>query len=135
MRKLSAIALVSCMTLGATAAMAAQTTPSTSMDKPATSGSMAKTTKAAKTTTTTTTTHPTKGSHASGAITAMDATAKTITVGSGTYTLTDATKITSHGKTMMMTDLHVGDTVSLSYAKTGDAMNATRVVVTKAAKM
>ncbi len=43
MRKFSAIALVSCLTLGATAAFAAQTTPSTSMDKPAAS-SMTKTT-------------------------------------------------------------------------------------------
>jgi hypothetical protein len=133
MRKLSTIALVSCLTLGATAAMAAQTTPSTSMDKPATSGTMTKTTKAAKTTTMTKTTTHTMS--AKGAVTAMDATARTITVGTNTYTLTDATKITSHGKTMMMTDLHVGDTVSLSYTKNGAAMDATRVVVTKAAKM
>jgi hypothetical protein len=130
MRKLSAIALVSCMTLGATAAMAAQATPSTSTDKPATSGSMTKTTKA--TTTTKTVTH---AMAAKGAITAMDATAKTLTVGTATYTLTDATKITAHGKKMTMADLHVGDTVSLSYTKNGDAMDATRVVVTKAAKM
>ena len=72
---------------------------------------------------------------AKGAITAMDATAKTITVGSNTYTLTDATKVTAHGKKMMMADLHVGDTVSLSYTKNGDVMDATRVIVTKAAKM
>ena len=133
MRKLSTIALVSCLTLGATAAMAAQTTPSTSTSKPATSGTMTKTAKA--TTTTTTTTKTVKGSHASGAITAMDAAAKTITVGTSTYTLTDATKITAHGKKVMMADLHVGDTVSLSYTKSGEAMDATRVIVTKAAKM
>lgn len=132
MRKLSTIALVSCLTLGATAAMAAQTTPSTSTSKPATSGTMTKTAKATTTTTKTTMAH---GMSAKGAITAMDATAKTITVGSGTYTLTDATKIMEHGKKVTMADLHVGDTVSLSYTKNGDAMDASRVIVTKAAKM
>jgi hypothetical protein len=135
MRKLSTIALVSCLTLGATAAMAAQTTPSTSTDKPATSGTMAKTTKAAaKTTTTTTTTTKTKAGHTSGALTAMDATAKTITV-KNTYNVTDATKLTAKGKAITMADLHVGDTVSVTYTKNGANWDATRVVVTKAAKM
>jgi hypothetical protein len=133
MRKLSTIALVSCLTLGATAAMAAQTTPSTSTDKPATSGTMARTTKTAKTTTTTTTTK-TKAGHTSGALTAMDATAKTITV-KDTYTVTDATKFTAKGKAITMADLHVGDTVSVTYTKNGANWDATRVVVTKAAKM
>jgi sRNA-binding protein len=133
MRKLSTIALVSCLTLGATAAMAAQTTPSTSMDKPATSGTMAKTTKAAAKTTTTTTTK-TKAGHASGALTAMDATARTITV-KDTYTVTDTTKLTAKGKAITMADLHVGDTVSVTYTKNGANWDATRVVVTKAAKM
>jgi len=134
MRKLSTIALVSCLTLGATAAMAAQTTPSTSMDKPATSGTMTKTAKATKTTTTTTTKTKTKAGHASGALTAMDATAKTITV-KDTYTVTDTTKITAKGKAITMADLHVGDTVSVTYTKNGANWDATRVVVTKAAKM
>jgi hypothetical protein len=132
MRKLSTIALVSCLTLGATAAMAAQTTPSTSMDKPATSGTMTKTTKAAKTTTTTTT--KAKAGHVNGALTAMDATARTITV-KDTYTVTDATKLTAKGKAITMADLHVGDTVSVTYTKNGDKWDATRVIVTKAAKM
>lgn len=130
MRKLSAIALVSCLTtLGATAAMA-QTTPSTSMDKPATSGSMTKTT----TTTKKTTTHAAKASHAKGAITAMDATAKTVTI-KDTYNVGDATKITAKGKAITINDLHVGDTVSVTYTKDGTTMNASRITVTKAAKM
>jgi hypothetical protein len=130
MRKVSVFALASLMTLGATAVMA-QATPSTSMDKPATtSGSMSK--KTATTTTKKTTTH---AMSAKGAVTAMDATAKTITVGSNTYTTSDATKYMAHGKKAMMTDVKVGDTVSVSYTKDGDTMTATRVTVTKAAKM
>jgi hypothetical protein len=129
MRKVSVFALASLMTLGATAVMA-QATPSTSMDKPATtSGSMSKKT---ATTTKKTTTH---AMSAKGAVTAMDATAKTITVGSNTYTTSDATKYMAHGKKAMMTDVKVGDTVSVSYTKDGDTMTATRVTVTKAAKM
>jgi len=123
MRKLSTIALVSCLTLGATAAMAAQT---------ATSGTATQTTKAMKTTTTTTT--KVKPGHTSGALTAMDPTAKTITV-KDTYTVTDTTKITAKGKAITMADLHVGDTVSVTYTKNGDKWDATRVIVTKAAKM
>jgi hypothetical protein len=133
MRKFSAIALVSCLTLGATAAFAAQTTPSTSMDKPATSGSMSKSTKTTTATTTTKTTKVKPG-HASGAITAMDATAKTVTV-KDTYTVTDTTKIMAKGKAITMADLHVGDKVSVTYTKDGAANNATRITVTKAAKM
>jgi hypothetical protein len=130
MRKVSVFALASLMTLGATAVMA-QATPSTSMDKPATtSGSMSK--KTATTTTKKTTTH---AMSAKGAVTAMDATAKTLTVGSNTYTVTDTTKYMAHGKKAMMTDVKVGDTVSVSYTKDGDTMTATKVTVTKAAKM
>jgi Domain of unknown function (DUF5666) len=130
MRKVSVFALASLMTLGATAVMA-QATPSTSTDKPATtSGSMSK--KTATTTTKKTTTH---AMSAKGAVTAMDATAKTLTVGSNTYTVTDTTKYMAHGKKAMMTDVKVGDTVSVSYTKDGDTMTATKVTVTKAAKM
>jgi hypothetical protein len=130
MRKVSVFALASLMTLGATAVMA-QATPSTSMDKPATtSGSMSK-----KTATTTTKKATTHAMSAKGAVTAMDATAKTLTVGSNTYTVTDTTKYMAHGKKAMMTDVKVGDTVSVSYTKDGDTMTATKVTVTKAAKM
>jgi sRNA-binding protein len=135
MRKISAFALASCLTLGATAALA-QTATAPSTDT-ATSASAATT---ATSTTTTTTTHKAKhhvkhtvkGGHASGAITAMDATAKTVTL-KDTYNVTDDTKYMAKGKSIMMSDLHVGDTVSVSYTK--DGMKATKITVTKAAKM
>jgi hypothetical protein len=129
MRKMTAFALVSCLSLSATA-LVAQTTPSTSMDKPATTtGTMTKTTTAKKTTKTTV-----HAMSAKGAITAMDATAKTITVGDKTFATTDTTKYMAHGKKSMMSDLKVGDMVSVSYTKDGDTMTATKVTVTKAAK-
>lgn len=131
MRKLSALALVSCLTLGATAAFAAQTTPSTSMDKPA-AGSMSKSTKTTTTMTKTTTT--TKPGHASGKVTAVDCTAHTVTI-KDTYTTSDTTKMTSKGKAITCADVHVGDTVSVTYTKDGATMNASKVTVTKAAKM
>lgn len=72
---------------------------------------------------------------ARAAITAMDAAAKTITVGSTTYVLTDATKITAHGKKLKLSDFKLGDTVSISFIKKGDKLEATRVTITMAAKM
>ena len=125
MRKMTAFALVSCLSLGATA-LVAQTTPSTSTDKPAA-------TTATKTTSTTTKKTTTHAMSAKGAVTAMDATAKTITVGDKTFATTDTTKYMAHGKKAMMSDVKVGDTVSVSYTKDGDTMTATRVTVTKAA--
>jgi hypothetical protein len=124
MRKMTAFALVSCLSLGATA-LVAQTTPSTSMDKPA-AGSMTKTT--ATTATTTKKTTMAKGSHAHGAITAMDATAKTVTV-KDTYNVSDTTKITDGGKAIMMSDLKVGDTIYVTYMKNGDKMDASKITV------
>jgi hypothetical protein len=122
MRKMTAFALVSCLSLGATA-LVAQTTPSTSMDKPATtSGSMTKTT-----TTKTTTTHS-KASHSHGAITAMDATAKTVTI-KDTYNVSDSTKITDGGKAITMGDLKVGDTIYVTYTKNGDKNDASKITV------
>jgi non-ribosomal peptide synthetase component F len=122
MRKMTAFALVSCLSLGATA-LVAQTTPSTSMDKPATtSGSMTKTT-----TTKTTMTHS-KASHSHGAITAMDATAKTVTI-KDTYNVSDSTKITDGGKAITMGDLKVGDTIYVTYTKNGDKNDASRITV------
>jgi sRNA-binding protein len=125
MRKLSVVALASVLTLGAAAVVSAQTatTPSTSMDKPATTTS-------AKTTTTTTTTKTAHAVHATGKVTAMDATAKTLTIKS-TYNLQDDTKYTVKGKAATMSDVHVGDTVTVTYWK--DGMKATKVNVTKAA--
>jgi hypothetical protein len=130
MRKLHVVALASVLTLGAVAAFA-QTTPSTSMDKPATSASATKATKAT-TTTKTTTAKKATASHASGKITAMDATAKTITL-KDTYNTSDDTKYMAKGKAITMGDLHVGDTVAVTYWK--DGMKASKVTVTHAAKM
>ncbi len=126
MRKMTAFALVSCLSLGATA-LVAQTTPSTSMDKPATTTAA----KATKTTTTTTTTK--KASHSKvavthGAITAIDAAAKTITI-KDTYATSDTTKITDKGAAIKFDDLKVGDNVYVSYTKTGDKNDASKVTV------
>lgn len=126
MRKLHVVALASVLTLGAVAAFA-QTTPSTSMDKPATSATA---TKATKTTTTTKTTTAKKStaSHAHGAITAVDATAKTVTI-KDTYTTSDTTKITDGGKAITLGDLKVGDTIYVTYAKNGDKNDASKITV------
>ncbi len=128
MRKLHVVALASVLTLGAVAAFA-QTTPSTSMDKPATSATATKTTATA---TKTTTTKKATASHATGKITAMDATAKTITL-KDTYNASDDTKFMAKGKAITMGDLHVGDTVAVTYWK--DGMKASKVTRTHAAKM
>lgn len=125
MRKLHVVALASVLTLGAVAAFA-QTTPSTSMDKPA---ATATATKATKTTTTkTTTTKKPAASHAHGAITAVDATAMTVTV-KDTYTATDATKVTDSGKAIKFGDLKVGDTIYVTYTKNGDKNDASKITV------
>ncbi|HEY0555264.1 MAG TPA: DUF5666 domain-containing protein [Thermoanaerobaculia bacterium] len=132
MRKMTAFALVSCLSLGATA-LVAQTTPSTSMDKPAT-------TTAAKATKTTTTTTTKKATHAKvavthGAITAIDAAAKTITI-KDTYATSDTTKISDKGAAIKFEDLKVGDNVYVSYTKNGDKNDASKITVShpKAAK-
>jgi hypothetical protein len=126
MRKLHVVALASVLTLGAVAAFA-QTTPSTSMDKPATSTTATKTTA-----TKTTTTKKATASHATGKITAMDATAKTVTL-KDTYNTSDDTKFMAKGKAITMGDLHVGDTVVVTYWK--DGMKASKVTRTHEAKM
>lgn len=113
MRKLSAIALVSCLTLGATAAFAAQTTPSTSTDKPAASGTMTKTTK----TTTATTKTTTKSHKVSGDISKLDCTAKTLTVGTTDLSLNDTTKISMGGKKVACSDLKDGAKATASYTE------------------
>jgi hypothetical protein len=133
MRKMTAFALVSCLSLSA-AALAAQTatTPSTSMDKPA-AASTAKTAKATTTTkkTTTTTTAKAKNQTTHGAVTAIDATAKTITI-KDTYNVSDTTKYVDGHKTLKMEDIKVGDNVYITYTKDGDKNNASRVSVSHA---
>jgi hypothetical protein len=122
MRKASVVALVSCLTLG-TAAFAAQAA------KPA--GTT--TTKSAATTTTTTKSTAAKTEHAHGAVTAVDATANTLTV-KDTYTVTPNTKITSKGKTITLAEIKVGDTVNVWYAKNTDKNDATKITVSGATK-
>ena len=133
MRKMTAFALVSCLSLGATALVAQSTTPSTSMDKPASTTAAATKTKTAKTTTTTAkTATKAKNLTTHGAVTAMDATAKTITI-KDTYNTSDDTKFMAKDKAITMADLHVGDTVVVTYAK--DGMKASKVTRTHEAKM
>jgi hypothetical protein len=123
MRKASVVALVSCLTLG-TAAFAAQAA------KPAATT----TTKSAATTTTTTTkSTAAKTEHAHGAVTAVDATANTLTV-KDTFTVTPNTKITSKGKTITLADIKVGDMVNVWYSKNTDKNDATKITVTGATK-
>jgi hypothetical protein len=133
MRKMTAFALVSCLSLGATALVAQSTTPSTSMDKPAAaaSGSMAKTKTAKTTTTTTKTAAKAKNLTTHGAVTAMDATAKTITI-KDTYNVSDSTKFVDGHKDIKMEDVKVGDNVYVTYTKDGDKNNASRVSVSHA---
>ena len=118
MRKFSAIALVSCLTLGATAAFAAQTstTPSTSMDKPAASATK---TTATKTTATTKTTTKTKAHKVTGDITAVDCTTepKNVTIGTTQLYINSATKITVKGKKVDCDDLKKDMKATASYTE------------------
>ena len=124
MRKLSAIALVSCLTLGAAAAFA-QATPSTSMDKPATSKTTSKTTTATTKTTTTSKAHK-----VSGDISKLDCTAKTLTVGTTDLNTNDKTHVTKAGKKAACADLKDGDKASASYTTDKDGKNwATHISV------
>lgn len=119
MRKFSAIALVSCLTLGATA-MYAQTTTSTSADKSAT-----------KTTTTTTkaTTTKTKAHKVSGDISKLDCTANTLTVGTTDLSTNDKTHIMKAGKKATCADLKDGDKATASYVEKDGKKWATHIAV------
>jgi hypothetical protein len=115
MRKLSAIALVSCLTLGATA-MYAQTTTSTSADK-----------SAAKTTTTTTTKATTKAKakahKVTGDISKLDCTANTLTVGKTDLSTNDKTTFTVNGKKGACADLKDAMKATASYTTDKDGKN------------
>lgn len=124
MRKFSAIALVSCLTLGATAVFA-QTTPSTSMDKPATSGTMSKTT---KTTTATKTTKTTMKAHkVTGDISKLDCTANTLTVGTTDLNTNDKTTVTVNGKKAACADLKDAMKATASYVEKDGKKWATHI--------
>src|SRR5436309_11284112 len=116
MRKFSAIALVSCLTLGATAAFAAQTstTPSTSMDKPAASATK---TTATKTTATTKTTTKTKAHKVTGDVSKLDCTANTLTIGTADLNTNDKTTVTVNGKKGACADLKDGKKATASYVE------------------
>jgi hypothetical protein len=127
MRKFSAIALVSCLTLGVTAVFA-QTTPSTSMDKPATSGTMSKTT---KTTTATKSTTKTMAHKVSGDLSKTDCTANTLTVGTTDLSLNATTKITAKGKKATCADLKDGMKATASYTTDKDGKNWAKYISAK----
>lgn len=55
-----------------------------------------------------------------GKVAAVDASAKTFTVGKRTFKVTDQTKITKEGATATMADIMVGEKVSGSYWKKDD---------------
>ncbi len=58
-----------------------------------------------------------KGTAVHGAVTAVDATAMTVTVGTKTYNVTSDTKITKDGQPATLADVTVGATVSITYKK------------------
>lgn len=60
-----------------------------------------------------------------GKISALDATASTLTVGSLTINVTSTTKITKDGKPATLADFAVGDQVAGAYKKDGEKLNAT----------
>ncbi len=121
MRKLSAIALVSCLTLGA-AAVYAQATPSTSAS--------------AKTTTTTTKTATTKTTTAkahkvTGDVSKLDCTANTLTVGTTDLSTNDKTHVTKAGKKAACSDLKDGDKATASYTTDKDGKNWAKYISVK----
>jgi hypothetical protein len=128
MRKFSAIALVSFLTLGATAVIA-QTSTSTSMDKPAAGSSMSKTTTTATKTTKTT---KTAAKRVTGDVSKTDCTAKTLTVGATDLNLNDASKITVGGKKgATCADLKDGRKATASYTVGTDGKNWVKYISAK----
>jgi Domain of unknown function (DUF5666) len=70
------------------------------------------------------------GQAAKGKISAVDATAMTLTVGEQTFTATADTKVSKSGKPATFADLAVGDSVSVSYKKgEADKLTATSITV------
>ncbi len=79
-----------------------------------------------------------KAMTAHGSIVKADASSVTIktTKGEETFGIGADTKITAAGKSATATDLMAGETAAVTYTKSGDTMNATKIAVTpkKAAK-
>jgi hypothetical protein len=65
------------------------------------------------------------GKGVSGKVSAVDATAMTLTVGEKTFTVTSDTKITKHKQPATLADIAVGDTVTVSAKKDGTATSIT----------
>lgn len=132
MRKSSVWVLCGLMGL-ATAAFAAAQTGSMGTD----SGAMGSdTTKTTTTTTKTTHHHAAKGHSATGEVTAVDATAKTLTIkaksGDMSFSWDDKTTVAPTGKTAA--DITMGTKVTVAYKTSGDTKWATKVTI-HAAKM
>ncbi len=123
MRKFSAIALVSFLTLGATAVFA-QTSTSTSMDKPAAGSSMSKTT---TTTSKTTKTTKMKAHKVTGDVSKLDCTANTLTVGSTDLNMNEKTTVSVNGKKAACADLKDGMKATASYVEKDGKKWATHI--------
>ncbi|HEY4561877.1 MAG TPA: hypothetical protein VIJ02_04300 [Thermoanaerobaculia bacterium] len=118
MRKLSAIALVSCLTFGATA-IYAQATTSTSAEKSAT--------KTTTTTTTKATTTKAKAHKVSGDISKLDCTANTLTVGTTDLSTNDKTTVSVNGKKAACADLKDAMKATASYVEKDGKKWATHI--------
>lgn len=70
---------------------------------------------------------------ASGTITAIDTTAKTVSVktkaGSEVFAIGAKTELMSAGKAITLQDLKQGDSVEVTYTKSGSTLNATRIEI------
>ena len=78
------------------------------------------------------------GARIMGKVTAVDATAMTVTVagkaGDNTYTVTSDTKITKDGQPATFADITVGTAIHGAYKKDGDKMTATMIGIGKGKK-
>ena len=119
MRKFSAIALVSFLTLGATAVFA-QTSTSTSTDASASKTTTTKTTTATKTT-------KTKAHRVTGDISKLDCTGNTLTVGSTDLNMNEKTTVTVNSKKATCADLKDGMKATASYVEKDGKKWATHI--------
>ncbi len=117
MRKFSAIALVSFLTLGATAVFA-QTSTSTSTDS-----GMSKTTTTKTTTAKTTKTTKAKAHRVTGDVSKLDCTANTMTVGTTDLNTNAKTTVSVNGKKATCADLKDGMKATASYTTDKDGKN------------
>jgi len=79
------------------------------------------------------------GAAINGKVSAVDATAMTVTVstkkgGDQTFTVTSDTKITKNDASVTFADITVGEVVSVASKKDGDKMTATKITIGKPKK-